>query len=260
MLYLLHLYQTRMKTPFLLVLYCISLGSLAQTTSQPFKPGCALPFEEIKVKHNIDKTCPIKGKPTKTNTKANEKQNRIKNNFCASGDPKSMKVQDFIDLHKEVMKKEISFGSASSVPENRTELTNLGEGTVVSFTGYIEHVKYSNVSGGESVNCKKGGVENNDIHIELVETKTEEDACKRISAEISPHYRPETWNVDNLSEVEDKKIKIRLTGQLFFDASHGACPDNEEGYRASSWEIHPVYKIEVYVSKKWIDLHEWLED
>jgi len=154
----------------------------------------------------------------------------------------------------------ISFGMANKVPEDRSQLKDLGEGTVVSFTGYINHAKYSNVSSGESVNCKKKGAENNDIHIELTDKKKEEDVCQRISAEISPHYRPEAWNVDNLSEIEEKKIKIRITGQLFFDASHGACPDNEDGYRASSWEIHPVYKVEVYVSKQWIDFHEWADE
>lgn len=226
----------------------------------PFKPGCKLPFYEIQVKHTIDNTCPVQGKATKTNTKANANQNKVKNNFCAQGEPEPLKVDKAIELHQKVMERGISFGSASQVPEDRSGLSELGEGTVVYFIGYIQHAKYSNVSSGESVNCKKKGAENNDIHIELIEKKTETDDCKRISAEVSPHFRPNQWNVDNLNEISERKFKVKITGQLFFDASHGACPDNEDGYRASSWEIHPVYKIEVYVGKKWISLDEWAED
>jgi hypothetical protein len=40
----------------------------------------------------------------------------------------------------------------------------------------------------------------------------------------------------------------RVTGQLFFDASHKVCPcgtSNCSPVRASLWEIHPVYNIEV---------------
>ena len=247
------------KATLLLATWFINLAIFSQTQT-PFKPGCQLPFEEIKVKHNIDKACPIQGKATETNSKANANQNKVKNNFCAEGDPKPFTVANAIALHKKVMDKGISFGTASQVPEDRSGLKELGEGTVVTFTGYIQHAKYSNVSSGESVNCKKKGAENNDIHIELIEKKTEEDVCKRISAEISPHFRPDEWNVDNLSEIEEKKIKVRISGQLFFDASHGACPDNEDGYRASSWEIHPVYKIEVYVNKKWIKFSEWVDE
>jgi hypothetical protein len=40
----------------------------------------------------------------------------------------------------------------------------------------------------------------------------------------------------------------RITGQLFFDASHEPCPCGAtkcEPLRSSVWEIHPVYRIEV---------------
>ena len=244
------------KISFFLAI-CLAHIMIAQT---PFKPGCTLPFENIKVIHTIDKTCPIQGKKITQNAEANLNQNKIKNNFCASGDAKQVKVVDLVAKHQQVMAEEINFGGANRVPLDRKPLEKLGEGTVVYFIGYISDVKYSNVGSGEAVNCKKKGAENNDVHIELSEVKNETDNCLRISAEISPHYRPTTWTVENLKDIEEKKFKIKITGQLFFDASHGACPDSDAGYRASSWEIHPVYRIEVYVNKKWIDLNEWVEE
>lgn len=246
-----------MKTFISIFTICTIQVATAQT---PFKPGCTLPFNDIKVIHTIDKGCPIQGKAIKQNKEANLKQNKAKNNFCASGEPKQLKVQDFIDKHQMVMDQEISFGGANRVPLDREPLEKIGEGTVVYFIGYIEEVKYSNVSDGEAVNCKKSGAVNNDIHIELIEKKTETEKCQRISAEISPHYRPISWTVENLKEIEHQQLKIKLTGHFFFDASHGACPDSDSGYRASSWEIHPVYRVEVYVNKKWIDLDEWVEE
>jgi hypothetical protein len=45
-----------------------------------------------------------------------------------------------------------------------------------------------------------------------------------------------------------KSLPYRVTGQLFFDASHKVCPcgtSNCSPVRASLWEIHPVYNVEV---------------
>lgn len=246
-----------MKKIFSLLTICLTTISIAQT---PFKPGCNLPFKEIRVIHTIDKTCPIQGSAIKINKEANLKQNKAKNNFCATGDAKQMKTQDFIDKHQKVIDAGISFGTAASVPLDRSELEKMGEGTLVYFIGYIKHAKYSGPKVGEAVNCKKKGDENADIHIDLIEKKNETDGCMRLTAEMSPHFRPESWNTDNLNEIADRQLKVKITGHLLFDASHGACTDGEDGYRASSWEIHPVYKIEVYVGKKWAPLNEWAQE
>lgn len=236
---------------------CAAQIATAQT---PFKAGCTLPFKVIKVVHTIDKTCPIQGSPIKINKEANLKQNRAKNNFCATGEAKVVKVKDLVDKHQKVIESGVSFGTPAAVPLDRKVFVDLGEGTVVSFTGYIFHAKVANKSSGEAVNCKRKNEENNDLHLDMIETKTEVDPCQKITAEVSPHFRPESWNVDSFEDLEEKKIKVRLTGHLLFDASHGSCLDSDEGYRASSWEIHPVYRVEVYVGKKWIDLNEWVEE
>lgn len=58
-------------------------------------------------------------------------------------------------------------------------------------------------------------------------------------------------------------LPVRVTGQLFFDASHGPCV----GGRGSAprprsiWEIHPVYAIDVFdtTKNKFVPLGEWAQ-
>jgi hypothetical protein len=123
----------------------------------------------------------------------------------------------------------------------------MGEGSAVRFTGYIMDAHYSDVSMGESVNCRVPGIEANDIHVKLVSKVDEVDPCQSITAEISPHMRPAKWEVSNLEPLAQQRVLVRIGGQLMYDASHRPC---SAGYRAppqrlSNWEIHPVYSIEV---------------
>jgi hypothetical protein len=246
-----------MKTLILLACQFILVYELSfAQPGQPFVPGCELPFQSIAVKRSIDDNCGVHGTGTSSNTAANQLQNSVKNNFCATGTVWNITPTGLKKLHQKVKANGITFGNYQSVPADRSGLQALGEGTRVSFTGYINDVKYANVSSGEGVNCKETGAANNDIHIELAKKKNETIKCKRISAEISPHFRPDEWNVEKLKEVEKAELKIRITGQLFFDASHTSCADNPDGTRASSWEIHPVYRVEVFINSQWKDLHE----
>jgi hypothetical protein len=43
--------------------------------------------------------------------------------------------------------------------------TRVGEGTLVRYVGVIANPRYSNVSGGEMMNCKRDGQESNEIHV-----------------------------------------------------------------------------------------------
>jgi hypothetical protein len=146
----------------------------------PFVPPCELPFNSIAVQRNIDSVCGIKGTGTSNNTAANELQNSVKNNFCATGAVKSVSVTSLKALHQSVKANGITFGNYLAVPADRSGLQALGEGTRVNYTGYINDVKYANVSNGEGVNCKETGALNNDIHIELAYKKAETNKCKRI--------------------------------------------------------------------------------
>src|SRR6266850_5768374 len=83
-------------------------------------------------------------------------------------------------------------------------------------------------------------------------------SARRSPAEIIPHFRPHAWtmlatlngpNVVTLRQNARLDRPLRFTGQLMFDASHLPCsngqPASEAPARTSSWEVHPVYRIDV---------------
>ena len=143
----------------------------------------------------------------------------------------------------------------------------IGEGSVLRLVAFLVDAHYSNVSSGESVNCKLHGKESNDIHIMLGQS-TSAAACSTATAEMSPHFRPAAW--DQIAGI-NLRNPVRITGQLFFDASHKPCRNGRgpNPQRISIWEIHPVYAIDVCSSMTlvgcspsdesvWTPLDQWL--
>lgn len=59
-------------------------------------------------------------------------------------------------------------------------------------------------------------------------------------------WGPTSWNRTALNKIHKP---VRITGQLFFDASHLPCSGGIAGSgdpaRCSNWEIHPVYAVDV---------------
>jgi hypothetical protein len=262
------------------------LPQIALTQQEtPFEAGCQLPFQQIAVKHSIDESCGIGGVASPEDI-GNQQQNRIKNNFCLTSAPISLKPQDLITLQSKVDSLDgFTYGSGRSVPTDRSPLKDIwsangkriGEGTLVVLVGYMLDPHYSDVRKGEGVNCKQHGDEPNDIHFSISSKWVELDdldkqarqaqLCKLVTGEISPHFRPETWEVDHLSKLE--RIPVRLTGQLFFDASHLPCRPEKpvNPARKSVWEIHPIYRVDVCKGKKqcrgnvdsdWVALDDWI--
>jgi len=227
-------------------------GVTVNSSFAAFELQCDLPFKEIKGDDPVA-NCPNHGSATAPEQQA---QNRAKNNLCATGTPVNLTFQHFIKLQKAAEDANIPFGSHARVPEDRNALKNLvvgpggrrvGEGSVVRYVGFVSHPRYSNRSKGEAVNCKRGGAEHNDIHIDLLRS-SDEPACKSITAEIVPHFRPAAWEVDILKLAQFRDKPMRFTGHLFFDASHRPCKNDRDKVapkRASIWEIHPVYAIDV---------------
>jgi len=253
-----------------LVALAATLGSRAVSVAE-FNPGCRLPFENIKHAREVDRACSALEGDASIQTQA--AQNRAKNNFCASGRPIPVTLQTFADLQRAVERQAISFGS-TRLPDDRVRLQNLlnvgaarlGEGSLVQLVAFVVRAVHSNVAQGESVNCHIPGRENNDLNFWLTESLSAE-LCGGILAEISPHYRPSAW--DELPQVTLTQ-PVRVSGQLFFDASHVPCKDGRRSNpaRASLWEIHPVYGIDVCGQSTllscirddatWMPLHEWL--
>jgi hypothetical protein len=239
--------------------------------AQPFVPACKVRFQSIAQPHPIDETCGNEG----VGTGAIAAQNIVKNDFCAPDPPVPLKFVDFDALQQSVAEKEISFGSAR-LPTNRVPLRDMvnvgpskavGEGSFVRLAAFIASARNADVATGESVNCRLAGAENNDIHVNLVENQTD-DLCFSVTAEISPHLRPVQWT--QLSQMQTNR-PVRISGQLFFDASHRPCEQGRSGphpRRRSTWEIHPVYAIDICNydtlnkcaaddDKAWKALDEW---
>jgi len=206
---------------------------------------------------------------------ANDKQNAMKNNFCAPTNRIiPVTFQTFVDL-RDAANREASI-TIGEPPPSRAKLANiiklgdgtmLGEGKTVVFVGYVLDARHSNVDkddplnrgNGESVQCNLLGCAYNDIHIELTADVDDRTPCHSIVAEIVPHYRPPAWDLFDSPDYSAffKTHPVKITGQLFYDDSHVACTkDGKAGFnparnnakdfeRLALWEIHPIYAIDL---------------
>jgi hypothetical protein len=274
---------------FLILLALSSLSISCRPTTGPsapkpvaFIPACSLPFASIQQTGlRIDQQCGIDGAATPDSSTA--KQNERKNNLCATGTPIELSFTNFDQLQQSAIDKNIPFGN-QNLPNDRSVLANMltvngqqiGEGTVVALVGFVFDARHANTTffnaTGESVNCKSGDLDMNDIHIDLAESASllnQTDECLTVTAEIIPHYRPASWDRFDVNPktavaaqgLPLKGAKVRISGQLFFDASHTPCVggQGETPRRRSLWEIHPVYSIEVFddAKQQFIALDEW---
>lgn len=207
---------------------------------QGVAPQCQVRFQSIAQSHPIDSMCGDKG----DGKGAMATQNAVKNNFCALDPPITLKFVDFDSLRP------ASFGG---LPMDRAPLRHVmdigtskgvGEGSLIRLAAFVAGAHISDIGSGESVNCHLAGAENNDVHVNLVENPGD-DLCSSVTAEISPHFRPVQWA--QLSQMVITR-PVRISGQLFFDASHHPCDQGGRvslPKRRSTWEIHPVYGIDV---------------
>ena len=147
----------------------------------------------------------------------------------------------------------------------------IGEGSVVQFAGWIMKLR---AGGAESVNCQGTKKDAIDLHIVLIDNSNREHTaeCSSVTAEISPHFRPDGWDAHAILLANDHPF--RVMGPLMYDASHRPCsgsppkPGASAPARVSSWEIHPVYGIDVCTKKSlksckpsddsvWIPVDQW---
>ena len=245
-------------------------------TAVLFNPGCKLPFDSIKSTGlEIDAQCTADGNGADDTAKVLE--NHAKNNFCVTGKPVAITEDDFKGLQKLADDNGLKKGLKTSRDSlinifDSSGGTKIGEGTLVQFVSFLLKASNSNVGAGkgENVNCKLTEKDENDIHIELTMDRSDDDPCNGVTAEMSPHFRPEEWG--RLVELEKFDRPIRVSGPLFFDDSHTPCHDNvrPNPKRASVWEIHPVYQFEVCSAKAkdlktcdvkdnsvWVPLDQW---
>jgi hypothetical protein len=226
-----------------------ALALCVSASAATFDPPCKLPFASIANNQPIDSKCGVAG-----NAGANQGmrlQDMAKNNFCAKGKPVVLRFSDYPSLQKAAEKALGANYKVGRPPQDRSGLkkiakvrgTTVGEGDVVRIVAFVEKAHYSDVSKGENVNCNLSGEPDNDIHIPLV-SKAGDDECNSVTAEISPHFRPNAWTPSNLNQPG---VPLRFTGQLMFDAEHKPCAQGKKinPARVSVWEIHPVYAVDV---------------
>jgi hypothetical protein len=209
--------------------------------------GSPLPFASIKVKQAIDSTCGLSGAPTAT---ANSKlQNEVKDNFCAGMGGKTPET-----LTPQMLAYLQAFRSAAAHRTGRRQ------------AGADESLPSRRSS------CEPGRGRNRELqrgcriakrHPHGHGSDGEHPGMRQRNDGISPHYRPASWNEIGHFERYHPATKkytpdpgmaarpqahaYRITGQLFFDASHTVCPCGTSctPARSSLWEIHPLYAIEV---------------
>lgn len=205
--------------------------------SGSFTPPCSLPFKGVRNPPSDDH-CGITGG---SSDPAKQAESGAKNNFCAAGNQpaRAITYNDLIKLQKQS-------GNIPKKLPDRSVVRKLGEGRYVSFVAFIKNAHYSDVSAGEAVNCNIPGRTTNDIHIVLQQDPNQQDECLSTTAEMSPHYRPPGWTDKKLMKASTGH-PVRIKGQLFFDGSHTPCSakSRPNPKRASVWEIHPVYSVEV---------------
>jgi hypothetical protein len=266
---------------FAFAVLCLALSVSATRGARPvlptallqdnsFQPGCTLPFDAIKVKQDIDGKCPKGGQSSLDNgSQPHVLLSLAKNNFCVEGDPTPISYNAFVALQTAI--KNIPGLSGEKTPSDRSVLQNLsikdgshsltiGEGSKVSFAGFVMAYEFADADKGEDVNCDLSGDLNNDIHITFRTTAglilkrpagSTDPRCNSVSAEVSPHFRPAAWQklASASSNAVFKKNPLRITGVLTYDSEHKPCingkPSSGSPVRISVWEIHPVYAVDV---------------
>ncbi len=238
-----------------LIAFVNSTHPVFSAPSHAFEPGCPIPYASITQHRPIDDACNRFGESAtyQPSSQAHRQTNAAKNNLCAVGPAIPLTIADFRALMQAAEDAGVPFGQGRLPPDRSVlrsvlikdvgAILSVGEGSLVVFVGYVAGVSYAQ---RESVNCRRKGVQNYDIHVSLVAKKSD-SRCKGIVAEMIPHFRPEGWTP---SAIKATNRPVRVRGHLFFDAPHVPCrPDGTipggNSRRTSLWEIHPVYAFEV---------------
>lgn len=159
--------------------------------------------------------------------------------------------------------------SRTNHEEFMDQLSALGDGHVVSLTGYLFYAKKG---GKESSNCQLSEPDDIDYHLGIgfdpglasklaAKTKLTSDENTRVKqssviVEMTPHwraqFRPE-WSLGGLTPLAGRQV--RVVGQLLVDNEHFDPNDDcafpgaaTTCWRASVWELHPVTRFQVCAS------------
>ncbi len=285
----------------------LSASIVAAASAKEYRLECSSPpFPVSTQKRAIDHICPNEGDSGATSPKG--KQNLVKNDLCRQGEPTTLSFADFMSLQRQAAAMHIPFGAdgfgpdrVEHLPQDRAALSSgqlqingkpIREGGKVQIVAFMDDPHAADLGAGEDVNCHKSDAADNDIHINLVETpapakalKSDSDAvkeqkraarnaalCKAIVAEMIPHFRPDVFDPKFLIAIARRKHPVRISVQLFFDASHRSCDGPtpmDSSVRGTLWEVHPIYSLDVCKHDTlhecpaanagvWVPLDEWV--
>jgi hypothetical protein len=140
--------------------------------------------------------------------------------------------------------------TAMLAPGNDTN--RFSQDKAASITGWVAEIK---PGGLESCNCHAPELAYRDTHIALVDDpKYFGNARRYVIVEITPRTRAGALAAVNLRKLLHQRVTV--TGDMFFDAEHtqnaeNTNPGGKNNWRATCWELHPVFKIEPQFKEQW---------
>lgn len=127
------------------------------------------------------------------------------------------------------------------------------EGPAIALEGYLVDAVEE---GMESTNCEIDTHAWHDWHMWVVPTPTEaanRDRLRAVVVEVTPRVRARStsWVLGSVKALARSGEKVRIAGWLMWDPDH---PDQVGKTRGTTWEIHPVTRIEVFRNGTWTDI------
>lgn len=145
----------------------------------------------------------------------------------------------------------IGWDQLQSLPQNR--VSDL-QGAAVTVVGYLSHkINVESSGSGESTNCHLLQPNEVDWHIYLTKSPSQ-GIADAVIVETTPRTRPNhKWTTDMLTPLVNSNTQVRISGWLIYDFEHINVIGKE---RATVWEVHPITRIEVQQSGRWVDLDQ----
>ena len=190
--------------------------------------------------------CPPEGDATQT-TRSDPTLNVLKNRTTPSGE--GFKAMHFDDLAQLEVPDGVSKKHRTKWPQETLQVVESEELKAVQVMGYLLKIK---MEGPESPNCHSNDRADRDYHIWLANSSDDEKADP-VVVEITPRIRAEhpSWTSTNLNKLVRDKTRVRISGWILLDPEH---PDQVGKTRTTIWEIHPIFKIEIFSAGKWREL------
>jgi hypothetical protein len=224
------------------------IGWVSATSVQVLKQPPALELSEA-VKQPCKaslSSCPVTGCAKGDSPQALE--NRTKKRVPDGSSTVPLTYNDLANLQLQAQR----IVGQREIPDDRSVLSNLrviagtvNEGTAVAVTGFIAvNDPGPHPNTGESVNCNLSAPDDNDFHINITNSSSQQEYAG-IVVEMIPQDRSDQWSINKLQAIRKLQRRVLVTGALFYDSIHvvNADPKHPIGgqpRRFSLWEVHPI--------------------